>query len=113
MGLLSIIKSIITFPFRLIGMIFGRKKESVGLESLPPPQLPPPPQPTTQPLRPEPARVEYGREYPVGSEEINKTKLDLIIAELDILKSMSQTLNERLKLIERRLEEKERGIRYV
>ncbi len=106
MGLLSIIKAIITFPFR----IFRRKKEDVDYTPLPPPpQLPPLPQP--QPMQTEPIRREPTREYPV-SEELNKTKLDLIIAELDTLKSLNQTLNERLKLIEKRLEDKERGIRY-
>lgn len=109
MGLFSIIKGIITFPFR----IFRRRNNRVEPIPLPPPpELPPMPQPGRQPLQTEPARQIETRVYE-RTDEVNKTKLDLIIAELDTLKSLNQALGERLKLIERKLEEKERGIRYV
>ncbi len=111
MGLFSIIKVIITFPFR----IFSRKKE--GFENIPlppPPELPPLPQPVRQMTQSElPRQPEPQREYYQRNDDVTKTKLDLIIAELETLKSLNQSLSERLKLIEKRLEEKERGIRYI
>lgn len=119
MGLISIIKSIITFPFRLIARIFGRKKESVEPTELPP--LPPPPSPTQpapqtpqnvpQPTPGYPAPVEQPEPQRVGTDRTT-AKLDLILAELDNLKIMNQTLTERLNRMERKLEER-RGIRYV
>lgn len=130
MGLLSIIKAVVLFPFRLVGKIFRRgKKEDVEDTPLQPPtELPPPPfqqgqytpgqygtprTPQQQPpMQPEPQRQEP-RNYPTRDEELSRTKLDLIIAELDTLKSLNQSLSERIKIIEQKLDEKNRGIRYV
>ena len=84
----------------IFGRIFGifrRKKREI-----PPEEIPPVPEPI-------PA-VGAAEAQKITLENI-KARLDLVIAELDSVKTQNQAINERLKTIEKILTEM-RGIKY-
>lgn len=58
-------------------------------------------------LPPEPQQVDSNK----AIMDTVKVKLDLVLTEIDNLKTQNQMINERLKLIERKLDEK--PIRYI
>ena len=115
--------------FGKIKGIFGRKKdvevppiEDIEREPLTPDLIPtreplpgrgplPP-----RPLAPEPlARPRFGPELMPETNQAEmtniKAKMDLLLTEINSIKTQNQTINERLRSIERTLAEM-RGIRY-
>lgn len=108
-----------------------RKKPAEPKKSLPPLKplpairdaprdpLPPPPEPpglTPEPLPPPPKMPEPIMREPIGgAERVDvtniRTKIDLLLSEMDHLKTQNQIITEQLKKIERKLSES-KGIRY-
>jgi len=119
--------------FDKIKGIFGRKKVEVpsieDLEKEPlTPGLTPPREPLgreplrgreplpSRPLPPEPlSRPRFGSELMPETKQAEmsniRAKIDLLLTEMDSIKTQNQTINERLRSIERALAEL-RGIRY-
>ena len=98
MGALGVAGKIIIFPFKLI---FGGKKkeppvEEVPLTSYPPPYTPPVAQP------------DYSAQlsYPTGAAAENlKAKVDLMLTQIDSLKTEYEAINQRIQNIERMVRE--------
>jgi len=114
--------------FGKIKGIFGRKKDIdippiEGIEREPlTPDLTPPREPLgreplpPRPLAPEPLpRSRFGPEPMPGAEQADmsniKAKIDLLLTQMDSIKTQNQMINERLGSIEKALAEL-RGIRY-
>jgi len=115
--------------FGKIKGIFGRKKDAEippieDLEKEPlTPDLSPPREPlrgreplTPRPLGPEPLpRPQFGTDLMPEVKEAEmsniKAKIDLLLTEINSIKTQNQTISERLRTIERTLAEM-RGIRY-
>jgi len=115
--------------FGKIKGIFGRKKdveippiEDIEREPLTP-DLAPPREPLTRrdlleprPLAPEPfPRHDYGTELAPDTKQAEmsniRAKIDLLLTEMDSIKTQNQTISERLRSIEKALAEL-RGVRY-
>ena len=114
--------------FGRIKGIFSRKKdvditpiESIEKEPLTPDLTPREPFPgrepfPTRPIAPEPfPRPRFEPELMPETKQAEmsniKAKIDLLLTEMDSIKTQNQTINERLRSIERTLAEM-RGIRY-
>jgi hypothetical protein len=114
--------------FDKIKGIFRRKKdvdippiEDIEREPLTP-DLTPPREPLRgreplppRPLGPEPLRPKFGSELMPETKRAEmsniKAKIDLLLTNMDSIKTQNQTINERLRSIEKALAEL-RGIRY-
>jgi len=113
---------------KIIG-VFRRKKDVEippieGIEREPlTPDLTPPREPLRgreplppRPLEPEPlSRPRFGPELMPGTKQAEmsniRAKIDLLLTNMDSIKTQNQTINERLRSIEKALAEL-RGIRY-
>jgi len=83
--------------------IFGKfKKNKVSEAEMSQPILPP------QPVKTQPETVSQ----PMSDSDSVKLKIELLLSEMDGLRTQMEMINERLKIIERKLDQKG-TIRYV
>ncbi len=101
MGFFNAIVSVLTFPLR----IFSRKKDA-------PPEMPQIPLPPVEDIS-KLEMTQLSDDNKKADMDRIRAKLDLVLTELDSLKILNQTVNERLRNIESKLIENKDKIRYM